>query len=72
MPARPRIPKPIGRPPTRNELLDMLDAIETAAAEMVGRWWNGIAAEVRVELDKKIRTPALRMLIRARRRPRPR
>jgi hypothetical protein len=53
--------------PTRPELLNLLEQTELQLWAMVGRWQDGIPAQVRAEL-MEIVTPILRALIRAGRR----
>jgi hypothetical protein len=60
------------RPPTRAELLDLLETLELALSSMAGRWQGGIPAEVRAEIMTEAYEPALKALIRAKRRPLPR
>lgn len=55
---------PIGRPPSRAELLDAMSATELAIGDVMRRWDAGIPAEVRAELMDVYR-PVLLLLIRA-------
>lgn len=53
---------PLGRPPTRAEILDGLSAVELAVGDMMRR--SAVAPEVRVEL-MDIYRPVLVLLLRA-------
>ncbi|WP_428484916.1 hypothetical protein [Rhodopila sp.] len=57
------------RPPKRSEILDRMDEVEAALLSIVRRWQDGVAPELRDEINVKAREPLLRMLIRAGRRP---
>jgi len=61
MPAIPRSPR---RLPRTSNLLDLIETTETRLSELVGRWFDGIPAEVRVELHA-IRQPLTEALIAA-------
>jgi len=56
--------------PTKKDLLDLLDLLETAASDMMRRWNQGhpIEAAVRDEIAVRIYRPVLLILIRAKRR----
>lgn len=68
----PRFPPPLGRPPTREEILDMMETLELVLGDMMRRWENGILPETRAEIMTKAYEPVLQILIRTRRRPVPR
>jgi hypothetical protein len=69
---RPTIPAAQGSPPTRAELLDLLESLEIVLGDMMRRWQGGIPAEVRAEIMVQAYEPLIRMLIRGRRLPSPR
>jgi hypothetical protein len=69
---RPKLPPPLGRQPTRVELLDFLEQHFLALASMATRWQDGIPAEVRAEIITEAYEPVLKTLMLARRRPIPR
>jgi hypothetical protein len=58
--------------PTKGELLDHLELLDSVLGEMATRWFDGISPEVRDQIAVRAYQPNLRMLIRARRRPLPR
>jgi hypothetical protein len=60
--------------PSKPELLDLLDHLETVLGDMMRRWDHGepIDPSVRLEIMMGAYEPVLRMLVRARRRPLPR
>ena len=70
----PGFPAPPGRRrPTRDELLDLMVTLEFVLTDIVHRWHDGgVPPEIRDEVNTRARSPLLRMLIRARRRPFPR
>ncbi|WP_428484915.1 hypothetical protein [Rhodopila sp.] len=55
--------------PRRSDILDKTDEVEAALLSIVRRWQDGVAPELRDEINVKAREPLLRMLIRAGRRP---
>jgi hypothetical protein len=70
--SRPRLPPPIGRAPTRDECLDVLERLSISLAALVGRWDGSIPAEVRTEIITQAYEPVVKTLILARRLPIPR
>lgn len=58
--------------PSKPELLDLLDALEVKMSDLMRRWDDGVAPEIRAEIMVELYEPTLRLLIRARRRPLPR
>jgi hypothetical protein len=71
-PRMPRRDPRIGPRPTMAELLDLLEAMADAAFDIVRRWDDGVQPELRAEVLTNIYEPAMRGLLRARRRPLPR
>ncbi len=69
---KPSIPAAQGSPPTRIELLDLMESLEIVLGDMMRSWQGGIPAESRVEIMVQVYEPLLRMLIRAGRHPMPR
>jgi hypothetical protein len=49
--------------PTKPEMVSIVDAVEVALASIVHRWDDGVAPELRDEVNTKARLPLLAILI---------
>jgi hypothetical protein len=60
------------RKPSLRDVLDLLSLLEIKMSDLMRRWDDGVAPEIRAEIMVELYEPTLRLLIRARRRPLPR